>query len=125
MFKGRDRVGLIDFNGGHPKVARSDYYDAQRDVTQHIIKSKRVRSPRGNTGDIVIVTHLVVSYDTTEENGPALKPLKELYECWDGFFRGATAMVSLALCSVLPMGSGSFASSSSWQARIIESLVIE
>lgn len=125
VFKEKGRVGLIDFNGGHPRVARYEYYDARRDVTQHIIKSKRVRSPRGNANDIVIVTRLVVFYDKTEENGPALTPVKELYECWDGLFRGATAMVSLALCSVLSMGSGSFASSSSWQAHIIASLVIE
>ncbi|WP_269505530.1 hypothetical protein [Burkholderia sp. IMCC1007] len=122
-FKEKDRVGLIDLSGGHPRSARSDYYDAQRDVTQNIIQSKRVRSPRGNADDIVIVTRLVVSYAV--ENGRALTPVKQLYECWDGFFHGAATMVSLALCSVLPTGSGTFASSSSWQARIIKSLVIE
>ena len=94
VFKEKSRVELIDFNGGHPRVARSEYYDARRDVAQHIIKSKRVRIPRGNANDIVIVTRLVVFYDKTEENGPALTPVKELYECWDGLFRGATAMVS-------------------------------
>ncbi|CAB3962877.1 hypothetical protein BLA9940_06139 [Burkholderia aenigmatica] len=119
------KIGFIDLNHGQPKTSRANYYDTQRDVTQEVTTSKKIPSPRGNRADIVIVSRLVLSYDKALENDRALVPVRELYECWDGFFPGTTTAVSLSLCSILPPRARSFASKSSWPAHVINSLVVE
>ncbi|MBN3828701.1 hypothetical protein G3O00_34615 [Burkholderia sp. Ac-20384] len=119
------QIGFIDLNHGQPKTSRASYYDAQRDVTQEVTTSKKIPSPRGNSADVVIVSRLVLSYGKALGNNRALVPVRELYECWDGFFPGTTTAVSLSLCSTLPLRAHNFASKNSWPAHVINSLVVE
>lgn len=118
-------VGAIRLSEESPMSTRTDYYDAQRDVTQHQVRSQKLLGLTEGKRDIVIVSELEVTYDKPDKSGQILTPVKEIYECWDGVLYGKTTAISLALCSLGSARNSGFASQKSWQAEVIKSLSVE